>query len=72
MEVYMARFARVKELSDYIHIKERTIRSYVLEKRIPHMKVNGCVVFDLDDIDEWMHARSVEPIHINNTETREK
>jgi excisionase family DNA binding protein len=59
----LARFVRIKEVAAYTHLKVRTIRSYVLDKQIPHIKVKGCLVFDLDAIDSWMkeHERNVSP-----------
>ena len=50
----MAKYVRIKELASYTNLKERTIRSYVLKQQIPHIKIKGCLLFDLDVIDQWI------------------
>ena len=64
----MARFVRVKEVAKYTQLKERTIRSYVLRNIIPHIKVNGSLVFDLDVIDTWMKENSKALPKVNEQE----
>lgn len=54
-------YARIKEIAEYTHLKERIIRSYVLRKEIPYLKVKGCLLFNLDEIDIWMNRHSVRP-----------
>jgi excisionase family DNA binding protein len=60
------KYARIKEVAEYTHLKERTIRSYVLRKEIPYLKVKGCLVFNLEDIDAWMKNHSIKPADTNS------
>ncbi|MCF7945918.1 MAG: helix-turn-helix domain-containing protein [Spirochaetia bacterium] len=53
------RFVRINDLESYTGLKTRTIRAYVLNKKIPFIKVNGCLLFDLQEIDSWLEMRKV-------------
>jgi excisionase family DNA binding protein len=55
----MKKYCRIKEVAEITGLKERTIRAYVLNKRIPFIKANGCVLFDLQEIDLWLKGKSV-------------
>lgn len=52
----------VKEVADYLGLKESTIYQYVNERRIPFYKVPGssAVRFKRSEIDEWMASGRVE------------
>jgi len=54
------RFVGVSELSEYLSVKENTIYSWVNQRKIPHIKINGLVRFDLNRIDEWINERAIE------------
>lgn len=58
----MAKFYRVKQIAEHIGLKERTIRAYVLEQKIPYIKVNGCVLFDIEEIEKWLRSKQVLPV----------
>ena len=49
----LPRFLRVDEVADFIRCKKRTIYDMVEQGRIPHRKVGGRLLFDLDEILEW-------------------
>jgi len=55
----MKKYCRIKEVAEITGLKERTIRAYVLNKKIPFIKANGCVLFDLQEIDAWLKGKSV-------------
>jgi len=40
--------------------KERLLRRYVAEHRVPFYKVDGRILFDLADLDAYVEARRVE------------
>ena len=44
------RLLNTKELAEVLGVSERTIRAFVLERRIPYIKVGRCVRFKLDDV----------------------
>jgi excisionase family DNA binding protein len=55
----MQKYGRVKEIAKITGLKERTIRAYVLNKKIPFIKANGCILFDLQEIDDWLESKKV-------------
>jgi predicted DNA-binding transcriptional regulator AlpA len=56
-----SKYARIKEISEFTQLKERTIRSYVQRREIPFLKIKGCLVFDIQAIDAWMKMHSFQP-----------
>jgi|GEM_PF-2432174 len=53
------KYVRINEIADYLSLKPRTIRAYILQKKIPYIKRNGIVLFELEEIDRWMQAGKV-------------
>ncbi len=51
----------VKELSDILKVKEKTLYQWVNFGQIPHVRLNKCVRFDLDDITAWIDSCKKEP-----------
>lgn len=51
----------VKELSEIIKVKEKTLYQWANLKQIPCLKLNGCLRFDLDDILAWVITCKKEP-----------
>ena len=52
-EKTLPRFLKVEEVADLLRCKKRTIYDMVEQGRIPHRKVGGRLLFDLDEIIEW-------------------
>ena len=44
----------IKEVSEFIKVKESTLYSWVGCGLIPSLKVNGLVRFDMEQIEEWL------------------
>jgi excisionase family DNA binding protein len=44
----------VKNVSTMLGVKEKTLYQWVEMGQIPHVKINGCVRFDSDDIQAWI------------------
>lgn len=61
------RYARTAEVAAYTKMSVATIRAYVLNKKIPYIKANGIVLFDLAEIDRWLQARSVPVLDRRNS-----
>lgn len=49
----------VSDLLKILPFKERTIRKYVAERKIPYSKVRGRILFRRSEIDEWVSAGTV-------------
>jgi excisionase family DNA binding protein len=48
------RLLTIKEVSETLSVKEKTVYSWVELRRIPFVKLNGSIRFDQDDISEWI------------------
>jgi excisionase family DNA binding protein len=44
----------VKELSEIINVKVKTLYQWAEMGQIPSIKMQGALRFDLDDIQEWL------------------
>ncbi len=44
----------VKELSQILKVKEKTLYQWTESGQIPCLKLNGSLRFDLDDIQKWI------------------
>jgi excisionase family DNA binding protein len=49
----LPRFLKVNEVADLLRCKKRTIYDMVEQDRIPHRKVGGRLLFDLNELIEW-------------------
>ncbi|MDR0496176.1 MAG: helix-turn-helix domain-containing protein [Treponema sp.] len=43
-----------KELSDYLKIREQTIRRWVLKNEIPYHRIHNVIRFRLSEIEMWV------------------
>lgn len=46
----------VRELSDVLNVKEKTLYQWAELGQIPCIKLNGCLRFDLEDVRAWISA----------------
>jgi excisionase family DNA binding protein len=44
----------VREVSEMLSVKPKTLYQWAELAQIPHVKMNGCLRFDLADIAEWI------------------
>jgi excisionase family DNA binding protein len=49
-------FLTVPELAEYLRVSVSTVRNRMREGSIPRKKVFGRVLFDLEEINEWVKA----------------
>ncbi len=54
-------FVTVKELSQFLKVKESTLYSWVHNGSIPFHKLNGLVRFDMEEIKTWVKESHKEP-----------
>lgn len=55
----------VKELSEFLKVKQPTIYAWVHNGTIPSYKLRGLVRFDMDDVMEWVKNSKVAPSKAN-------
>ena len=60
----------VKELSHILKVKEKTLYQWAELGQIPHMKLNGSLRFNLEDIERWIKACKKEATSVYNPATK--
>jgi excisionase family DNA binding protein len=65
-----AKLLTVKELSEILAIKPKTLYSWAELQRIPCYKIKGCLRFSLPEVMEWMKSWRVEPTIGYNSEAQ--
>ncbi len=48
------RYLTVKMLAEYLHISTSNIYKRITDNSIPHIKMDKRVLFDREQIDQWM------------------
>ncbi len=60
MEQSMEQLKTIKDISEYLNVKERTIYSWINKGTIPHIKLTNKVIrFNLNTINEWLESRCI-------------
>lgn len=52
------RLVDIKQLSEFLNVKESTLYSWANSGAIPAYKINGVWRFDMDEITEWVKRRA--------------
>jgi len=53
----------IKEVSELLKVKEKTLYQWAELGQIPCIKMNGCLRFDYEDIQEWVKSCKKESDH---------
>jgi len=64
-------FLSIKELSEYIGIKPKTLYSWVSKGVIPHYRLMGLVRFNRKEIDKWLNSCHKSSENLINKRIRE-
>jgi len=51
----------IKELSELLQIKDKTLYNWAELGQIPSLKLNGCLRFNIDDIHKWITSCKKDP-----------
>jgi len=51
------RLLTVKELANYLGVNRFSVYRWVAQKRIPHLRVDRLIRFDLREVEEFMKRR---------------
>lgn len=54
----MANYLKVKALSSYIGLSKSSIYKKVMKREIPFIKATGTLLFNQDEIDQWLHQHA--------------
>ena len=46
------------QVAEWLHVKESTIRKWVHQGYIPHVKIGRCVRFMESEIEKWLQERA--------------
>ncbi len=49
----------IKQLSEFLNVKEATIYSWVYKGTVPYHKLNGLLRFDMEEIEDWIKKRKL-------------
>lgn len=60
--VKMKRLLNINEVSEYLGISIRTLYQWTSQRRIPHFKQGNMIRFDIEELDQFIKARTV-PAH---------
>jgi excisionase family DNA binding protein len=55
------RLLTIKELSGFLKVKEKTLYQWAQSQKIPCLKFNGVLRFDLDEIEAWVKSCKKTP-----------
>lgn len=56
----------VKDVAAILKVKEKTLYQWCEQGQIPCLKLNGCLRFDLDDIQAWIKGCKKEALSSYN------
>jgi excisionase family DNA binding protein len=55
----MEDLVKIEDIAKLLNIKVATVATYVHNKKIPFLKINGCLRFDMEQINEWLKSKAV-------------
>jgi excisionase family DNA binding protein len=50
-------YITISEASAYLKLSKPSLYSYTSRKKIPHIKLSGKVLFDKNDLDNWINSK---------------
>ena len=53
------RLINIKELSKFLGVSVNTLYAWVNQHKIPFVKCNGIIRFDMKDIEDWIEENKV-------------
>ena len=58
------KYLSIKELSEYIGIKPKTLYSWVSRQVLPYYQIQGVLRFRKDEIEEWLTSchKAIDPL----------
>ncbi|MBF0472432.1 MAG: helix-turn-helix domain-containing protein [Nitrospirae bacterium] len=63
----------IKEISQILNVKIKTLYQWAELNQIPHIKMNGCLRFDLNEIEKWVqNCKKGGILEYNNNDSQAK
>jgi len=56
----MKKYLTTDEAAEYLNKKKATIYQLTHKKQIPHIKSGGGLLFDPEDLDQWLQSQKVQ------------
>jgi excisionase family DNA binding protein len=56
-----ARWLTVSQAVDHLGLSSNSIRALIKRKRIPHYRVEGRILFDRGELDQWVRGEGQRP-----------
>jgi excisionase family DNA binding protein len=63
------RLLNIKEVSEYLGVKEHTLYTWVSQRRIPFVKCGRLTKFDIRAIDKWIDGNTVNGVDLSKYRT---
>ena len=61
------RLIDIRAVADYTGLSTHTLYTMVSQRRIPHVKLGGKLLFDVALLDEWIKQNTIMPMPPRNT-----
>jgi len=55
----MKKYLNITETAEYLGKKKATIYQMTHMRKIPHIKVGGNLLFDIDDLNTWLASKKI-------------
>jgi excisionase family DNA binding protein len=68
MEIYF----NTKELGEYLHIPEQTIRRWVLKNEIPYHRIHNVIRYRISEIEKWVDEHKEKVPALENEQSKNK
>jgi excisionase family DNA binding protein len=59
------RYMNANQTAEYLHVSIASIRRYVRDRVVPYSKVGNRVLFDREQVDQWIASIRVNPLERN-------
>ncbi len=55
------RLLSIEELADELHLKPKTIKNWVAQRRLPFIRVGGKPLFEEQEVMAWLKRKEIKP-----------
>lgn len=51
-------WVRAKDVAEHLSVSLTMVKRWTANEGLPHSKIGRCVLYSLDDVDEWVRTRT--------------